>query len=249
MIAIERRGAVALVRLCRPEKLNAMDRPFWRDMRDGLKWIEGQEELRAIVLTGEGGRAFSVGGDIASFAELTERESRREFQIDAMQTFSAVESCAVTTIAAVNGLALGGGCELAMACDVVIAAKGAIFGLPEAHFGLVPGYGVLRAPALIGEQMTKMMVLFGARLTAEEALRCGLAQKLVENTALLDEAVRLAEAAAIASPEAVAAGKKLIRKPISEEALALSINTISELHATPVSRAAVRRFLASSEAK
>jgi enoyl-CoA hydratase len=245
MVRIESRGPIALITLDRAEKLNAMDRAFWPDLRAGLEWVVGQEGLRAIILTGAGERAFSVGGDIGSFAALTTAEDRRAFQIDAMATFAAVEDCPLTIIAAINGLALGGGCEIAMACDFVVAGRSAAFGLPEARFGLVPGYGVLRAPALIGEQLAKMMILAGERLSAEEALRCGLVQKLVADTDLMDEALRLAAAAATASPSAIAAGKKLMRKPIGAEAVACSVDTISALHATPESRAAVGRFLKS----
>lgn len=246
-IRINGRGAVALVTFDRPEKLNAMDRSFWPDLRAGLDWVERQSSLRAIVFTGAGDRAFSVGGDIGSFAALTSDGSRREFQVDAMATFAAVEECPVTTIAAVNGLAFGGGCEIAMACDIAVASETAVFGLPEARFGLVPGYGVLRAPMLVGEQMAKMMVLAGERLTAEEALRCGLVQKLVPGSALLEEALRLAERAAAASPKAIAAGKALMRTPISSEAIARSVALISELHGTPESRGAVQSFLKPSE--
>jgi enoyl-CoA hydratase len=247
MIRIEGRRPVALITFDRAGKLNAMSRDFWPDLRAGLEWVERQEGLRAIVFTGAGDRAFSVGGDIGSFAALTSDESRHEFQVDAMATFAAVEQCSVTTIAAVNGLALGGGCEIAMACDFVVASEGAVFGLPEARFGLVPGYGVLRAPMLVGEQMAKMMVLAGERLTGEEALRCGLVQKLVPASALLDEALRLAERAAAASPGAVAAGKALMRKPVSPEAIARSVALISQLHGTAESRTAVQSFLKSSE--
>ena len=243
MVRIEKRGSIALITLDRAEKLNAMNSAFWPDLRDGLDWIVAQGSLRAIVITGSGSRAFSVGGDIASFAELTTAASRHEFQCEAMATFAAVENCPLTIIAAVNGLALGGGCEIAMACDFVVAAREAAFGLPEAHFGLVPGYGVLRAPALIGEQMAKMLILSGERLSAEEALGCGLVQKVVGATDLLDEATRLADAAASASPKATAAAKKLIRSPISADRIASSIETISELHATREARAAVNRFL------
>ncbi len=242
MVRIDLSGAIARLLLDRPDKLNAMDRQFWPDLRAGLDWIATQD-ARAIVMTGAGKRAFSVGGDIASFAALTTDVARREFQVDAMATFEAVASCTIPTIAAVNGLALGGGCEIAMACDFVLAARSATLGMPEARFGLVPGYGVLAAPPIMGLQMSKLMILTGEHLSAEDALVCGLVQRLCDDGELMAEAMRLAGKIASASPEAIAAGKALLNRPIEPEAVEASIRTISNLHATAESRAAVARFL------
>lgn len=242
MIRIECRDAVARLTLNRAEKLNAMDRTFWDDLPLGLDWAV-QQGMRAIVFTGAGERAFSVGGDIASFAALKTAEAREKFQTDAMAAFDAVAASPIPTIAAVNGLALGGGCELAMACDFVLAAGGARLGLPETRFGLVPGYGVLAAPAIVGVQMARLLILTGETLTAEEALRCGLVQKLCADDALEAEALRLANAVAAGSPHAVATARAMLGKRIDPEAIQGSIAAISLLHATDESRAAVAAFL------
>lgn len=242
MIRIARHGATALLLLDRPEKLNAMGRSFWGDLRSAVDWVGEHSDLGAIVITGSP-TAFSVGGDVASFASLTTSEARHEFQIDAMASFDAVASSPVPVIAAVNGYALGGGCELAMAADIVLAGKTAQFGLPEVRFGLVPGYGVLRAPKLVGDQMAMLMILAGERLDAEEALKCGLVQKVYEDERLLGEALRIAAAIGKASRHAVGVSKDLIRKSLRTAEVNRSIEAISGLHGTQESRVAVSKFL------
>ena len=242
MVRIDREGPVALLVMDRPAKLNAMDRTFWPDLRAGLDWIAGQD-IRAVILTGSGKVAFSAGGDFASFAALEDDAERRAFQVDAMATFEAVATFPIPIIAAVNGLALGGGCEIAMACDFVLAARSAKFGLTEARYGLVPGYGVLAAPRIVGVQMAKLMIFSGETIAAEEARGCGLAQRLCDDEQLMVEAMRLASAMADVSPHAIAAGKALIKAPITRDEAIASIDWISRLHGTQESRDAVARFL------
>lgn len=242
MIHIECREAVALLTLDRADKLNAIDRRFWEDLPVGLDWAV-QQGMRVILFTGAGKRAFSVGGDIGSFAELTTAEARETFQTEAMAAFEAVAACPIPTIAAINGLALGGGCELAMACDFVLAARSAKLGLPEARFGLVPGYGVLAASAIVGVQMARLLIFTGESLTAEDALRCGLVQRVCEDNELVEEGLRLANVIATTSPHAIATAKAMLDKRIEPEAIALSIAEISKLHATSESKEAVARFL------
>lgn len=241
MVRVDLEDTVAFVTFDRPEKLNAMDRAFWPDLRAALAWAE-EMTARCIVFRGAGTRAFSVGGDVKSFAALSTEDERRAFQIDAMQTFDAIAQCALPTIAAVRGLALGGGCEVAMACDMVIAADDAVFAMPEARFGLVPGYGVLRAPSVVGAQMAKLMVFAGERLDAESALRHGLVQRLSTADGLMDDARALARTIAAVPPAAIAAGKALINAAIDPDRVALSVETVTALHSTPESRAAVSSF-------
>ena len=129
----ERAGPVALLRINRPAKANALTAAFWPQLRGLLDAAAAQPGLRAVVLTGRGDQAFSAGGDIEAFAELDGAAARRDFVADCLRTFAAIEECRLPVIAAVNGLALGGGCELALACDMVLAAEHAAFGLPELH--------------------------------------------------------------------------------------------------------------------
>jgi 1,4-dihydroxy-2-naphthoyl-CoA synthase len=147
-LAIELRGPVAVITMLGKDRLNAQRRTFWPALREALSAAEANNEVAVIVLTGEGDKAFSAGGDIIGYKQLTTTDSRRDFIVDCMRTFEAVETCTKPVIAAVNGIAAGGGCELASACDIVIASSKARFAVPEARLGLVPGFGVSIADAV-----------------------------------------------------------------------------------------------------
>jgi enoyl-CoA hydratase len=127
-LTVERSTHVATVLMKRPEKLNAMTPSFWRDLREVLDLLAADRETRVVIVTGAGEKAFSAGGDIVGFTELKTIEDMRMYQVDAMSTFAHVEQCPLIVIAAVNGLAFGGGCELALACDIVIASDAATSG-------------------------------------------------------------------------------------------------------------------------
>lgn len=241
MISVSLAADIASILLDRPKKLNALSRAFWDDMVLVLEEVL-DAGARVVVLAGAGETAFCAGGDIASFAALTTDAERHAFQVAAMRTFTALETLRIPTIAAVHGYAMGGGCELAMACDIVIAATDATFALPEARFGLVPGYGAIRGPAVIGAAMTKLMVYAGERIDAAAALRCGLCQRVVPNADLLTDANRIAAAIAAAPPEALAVGRRLMDLATDPASVARSIDEIAALHATPASRHAVAAF-------
>lgn len=229
-LALQQVDKVATIWLARPEKLNALTRDFWKSLRDILRELSESRSCGAIVIAAQGDRAFSAGGDIASFDALHTEEARRAFQIDCMETFVAVERCPLPVIAAVHGLALGGGCELALACDIVLAAEGASFGMPEANLGLVPGYGILRAPGVIGRQWTNWMVMGCERLSVEEARLVGLVQKIYPREQLLAEARALAQGIASRSREGIAVGKLLAAGYTSQEHVNASVETITRLH-------------------
>ena len=237
------KGHVAIVEMHRPAKLNAMGRSFWVDMRTVLSNLEQDASTRVVVITGAGDKAFSVGGDIASFAELTTLEQKRAFQIDAMDTFAAVENTRLPVIAAVNGWALGGGCELTLACDIVLASDKAVFGMPESALGLVPGFGVLRAPTVIGRQMTKLMVMAGERLDAQQALSAGLVQRVYPAAQLMSEALALAERIAANAPSAHDVGKRLINRGVDRGEFDYSIEALTVLQSSADTAEGVSAFL------
>lgn len=211
-LLLTRHGAVALLTMNRPDKLNAMRRNFWPDLREAFARLEADPGVRAVVITGAGQRAFSAGGDIASFRDLDTLLAKRSFQLDAMRSFAVVENSPLPVIAAVNGYALGGGCELTLACDVVLASDRARFGMPEAALGLVPGYGILRAPDVIGRQMTKLLIMARQHLDAARAYEIGLVQQVVPHDDLLTVALALAAEIAEASPLALEVGKKVVNR-------------------------------------
>lgn len=240
---VRREGAVATIVMDRPAKLNAMTRRFWKDLREAFHLLQSDGRTRAAIITGAGDRAFSAGGDIVGFAEMEGFEEMRVFQQDAMDTFVAVETSTITVIAAVNGIAFGGGCELTLACDIVLASEDARFAMPESRLGLVPGYGVVRAPEVIGRQITTYMVASGDTVSAHRALEIGLVQAVHPKAALMDEALALAERVAANSPTAIAVGKRLIHRGADQGAVDHSIEALTMLQSSPDRAEGVSAFL------
>jgi enoyl-CoA hydratase len=237
------RVAIAVLTIDDPTKLNAMGRTFWAEMRDALSTLERDGRTRAVIITGAGEKAFSAGGDIASFASLTDITAKREFQQDCMRTFAAVEETPLPVIAAVNGYAMGGGCELALACDVVVAADNARFGMPEGAVGLVPGFGVLRAPSVIGRHWTKLMMFAGERVDAATALQIGLAQKVVPAESLMDTSREVAVRIAGMAPLALATGKNLVNRGVDRGEFDHSTAALTTLHATADAAEGIAAFV------
>jgi enoyl-CoA hydratase len=241
-IRVDADGSVAVITIDAPAKLNAMGRTFWPEMREALAALEADGRTRAVIVTGAGVKAFSAGGDIAGFAQLESARARRDFQRECMRTFAAVEECNLPVIAAVNGYAMGGGCELTLACDVVIAAENAVFGMPESAVGLVPGFGVLRAPSVIGRHWTKLMMFAGERVDAETALRIGLAQKVVPAAELMETARALGERIAAQAPLAIAAGKGLVNRGVDRGEFDHSTAALTALQGSADVAEGVRAF-------
>lgn len=237
------KGNVTVLEMHRPEKLNAMARSFWADLREAMHCLEHDGRTRAVVITGAGDKAFSAGGDIASFADLKTQAQKRAFQAEVMETFITVENVNLPVIAAVNGYAFGGGCELTLACDMVIASDRALFAMPESALGLVPGFGVLRAPAVIGRQMTKLLVMAAERIDAHQALQCGLIQRVVVHERLMSEALALAEKIASNSPLAHVVGKKIINRGIDRSEFDYSVEALTVLQSSADTAEGVSAFL------
>lgn len=243
-LAVARNNHVASVMMDRPEKLNAMTPSFWGDLRQVLDVLADDRKTRVIIITGAGEKAFSAGGDIVGFTELKTIEEMRAYQIDAMSTFSHVERSPLTVIAAVNGLAYGGGCELALASDIVIAADTATFALPEAALGLVPGFGVLRSPDVVGRQMTKFLIATGNTIDAHRAFEIGMVQLVVPKNELLAQAQAVAERIAARSPLALSVAKRMINRTIDPASQDYSVEEITRLQASNDRAEGVEAFLA-----
>jgi enoyl-CoA hydratase len=211
LVRSERRGAVALLTLNRPEALNALNEALLRELRDAVAAVARDAGARALVLTGEG-RAFAAGADIEAMSHMTALEGEA-FSRLGHDTFGALEQLEIPTIAAVNGFALGGGCELACACDWIYASTKALFGQPEVHLGLIPGFGgTSRVSRRVGVAWAKEIVLAGQNLKADEALRIGLANRVFEPDELIDKAVAVGEAIATNGPLAVASAKRVLQQ-------------------------------------
>ena len=246
-LIVERAGAVAVVTLNRPEVLNALNLQMLAELRDAIAGFDADDSLRAIILTGSGPRAFAAGADIAELNALDSARAGEEQARRGQALTASFERLRVPVIAAVNGFALGGGCELAMACDIRIASANARFGQPEVNLGLLPGYGgTQRATRLLGEGWAMYLCLTGEMIDAPEALRIGLVQRVTAPEALLDEAQRIAALIAAKGPLAVAAAKRAIVDgaglPLSE-GLALEALRFGSVVATEDFREGTRAFL------
>jgi enoyl-CoA hydratase len=200
----ERRGSVEVVTVCRPEKRNALNLAVVRALHDVLDRLEVDPELRAVVITGAGGH-FMAGADIA---ELRERGAAEALASINGSLFRRMEELPVPLIAAVRGYALGGGCELALACDLRVAGRSARFGQPEVGLGILPGAGATyRLPGLVGLGRAKDMIFTGRIVDAEEAARIGLVDRLTEDDAVLEFALDLAGGIASQGAQAVRLAK------------------------------------------
>ncbi|GAC1311115.1 MAG: enoyl-CoA hydratase-related protein [Vulcanimicrobiaceae bacterium] len=210
-IKISRAGAVATVTLDRPKVLNALNILLLRELADALATLEGDGDVRAIILTGAGDRAFAAGADIAELGALPGAvDGVAQARLGQALTLQ-IERMRTPVIAAINGFALGGGCELAMACDIRIASDRARFGQPEVNLGLCPGYGgTQRTARLLGRGMAMLLCLSAEMIDAVEASRIGLVERVVPHDELLAEAGRIAALVAAKAPLAIAATKRAI---------------------------------------
>ena len=202
-LLIERDGGVLVVTINRPEKLNALNTKTVTELGQVMDDAASDAVVRVIVLTGSGEKSFVAGADINELA-VQSPVSGREHARSGQRVFDRIERLGKPVIAAVNGFALGGGCELAMACTLRIASDTAKFGQPEINLGLIPGYaGSQRLPRLVGRGRALEMLLTGAQITAEEAHRIGLVNKVVPAASLMTEARTLANTLATKAPVAV----------------------------------------------
>jgi enoyl-CoA hydratase len=209
-IQSERRGSVELLTLDRSKALNALDRLTLEELVATCERIRGDQSIRAVVLTGAG-RAFAAGADIAEMRGLDPWQSEA-FSRLGHEAMDAIEALPVPTIAAVNGFALGGGCELACACDWIYASEKARFGQPEVRLGLIPGFGgTARLVRRVGLGWAKELILGGEPIDAETALRIGLVNRIFPKEELVDAALAAGENVANNGPLAVSAAKRVVQ--------------------------------------
>lgn len=210
-IVVSREAPIAVVTLNRPSVLNALRTQLLTELSEALKDLESDESVGAIVLIGAGEKAFAAGADIGELNALASAGSGTDQARSGQALTRQIERMRKPVIVAVNGFALGGGCELAMAGDIRIAAEHAKFGQPEVNLGLIPGYGgTQRLTRLTGKGMALHLCLTGEMIDAQEALRIGLVTRVVPGAQLLDEAKRMANVIASKAPLAIAACKRAI---------------------------------------
>lgn len=202
-VLYEVRGPVALVTINRPEKLNALNRQTLESLAAAFAEARKDPAVKAVVLTGAGEKAFVAGADIGEITSL-DAQAGKLFAIFGQELFRAIETFPKPVIAAVNGFALGGGCELAMACHVRLASENAQFGQPEVNLGVIPGYGgTQRLPRLVGRGVALELLLTGDRIPARRAFEAGLANGVLPLPELLPKAFEMAEKIAAKAPLAV----------------------------------------------
>ena len=207
LVVVEREESIAVVLLDRPEQLNALSNELMEELVDRLRELDDDPTARCIVLGGSE-RAFAAGADIAELATASPVDLYYQRRID---RWDAIRSLRTPLVAAVSGYCLGGGCELAMACDLIVASESAVFGQPETGVGIIPGAGgTQRLTRAVGKALAMDVILSGRRLSAREALDAGLVARVVAREAWLDEAKRVAREIAAKAPVATRLAKESV---------------------------------------
>jgi len=214
----EKKENIGLLTINRPEKLNAISNELISELKNLLDKIENDEELRVLMVTGAGDKAFVAGADIKELVDRDANQGRKVSQ-ERQEIFSRIENLTVPVIAAVNGYALGGGLELALACSIRICSEKAQFGAPEVKLGIIPGDGgTQRLPRLVGLGRAMELILTGDFIDAQEAYRIGLVNKVLPQEELMDKATELAKKIASRPPLAVRFAKEAVNRSQEGEA-------------------------------
>ena len=223
-ILLEKKGSVAIALINRPKALNALNSEVLNDLNTLVDEVNADPEIRVLILTGSGEKAFVAGADIGEMSTLTKAEGEA-FGKKGNNAFRKLETLPIPVIAAVNGYALGGGCELAMSCDIRICSETAVFGQPETGLGITPGFGgTQRLARLVGPGMAKQLIYSARNIKADEALRIGLVNAVYPAEELLPAAEKLAETIAKNAPIAVRSCKRAINEGLElpmDEAIVL----------------------------
>jgi enoyl-CoA hydratase len=209
MILTEVRGKVGLITLNRPQAMNALNNQLLHELMEALEAFDRDKNIGAMVITGNE-KAFAAGADIK---EMTDKTAQQMKQRDQVAVFGRMNKITKPIIAAVSGYALGGGCEIAMSCDMIIASESSKFGQPEITIGVIPGAGgTQRLPRAVGKAIAMEMILNNRTLSAQEAHQFGLVNRVLPVSDYLNEALKLADEIASRAPEAVRVVKRLINE-------------------------------------
>lgn len=244
-LILEKDGKVAVLTINRPNALNALNSETLKELDCAINTISNDDEILTVILTGAG-KAFVAGADITEMKDFNTIEGRK-FGILGNRVFRKLENLDKPVIAAVNGFALGGGCEISMACDIRIASEKAKFGQPESGLGITPGFGgTQRLPRLVGMGMAKQLIYTGEIIKADEALRIGLVNKVVEPEKLMEEAKSLANKIVANAPVAVTLCKAAINKGVQcdiDTAIAYESEVFGECFATEDQKEGMTAFV------
>lgn len=246
VIKKEKIEKILLLKISRPEALNALNRDVLNSLEEELEKAKNDGEIGGIIITGEGEKAFVAGADIKEFSSYGPVEAYRMAQ-RGQEIFSKIENFPKPVLAAVNGFALGGGCELALSCHIRIASKGAKFGQPEVNLGIIPGYGgTQRLPRIVGMGRALELILSGRMIDAEEAFSIGLVNKVVEKEKLIEEAKKTLNGIIEKAPLALELALKSVISGMEmskEDGLKLERSNFAILFSTEDMKEGVKAFI------
>ena len=242
--------SICTLTISAPKSLNALNSNILKEMDDFLSNID--KDIRALIITGDGEKSFVAGADISEMQPLNAEEGER-FGAAGAKVFRKIETLPIPVIAAVNGFALGGGCELALACDIRLASNRAKFGQPEVGLGIIPGFsGTYRLAKIAGMGVAKELIFSGRAIKADEALRIGLVNAVYEPEQLMDEAMNLAKRIAKNAPIAVRYAKECINEEYdlpADEAITFESRMFGKCFDTKDQKAGMTAFLTKTEAQ
>jgi len=244
-IIIEKKDSIAILKINRPKVLNALNTETVKEVTNAVEELEKDKKIKVAIITGEG-KAFIAGADIGAMSKMTPLEAK-EFSEQGHNMLNKIENSRLPFIAAINGFALGGGCETLMACDICVAAKSAKIGQPEINLGISPGFGgTQRLPRLVGRMKAKELLLTGKNLSADEAQSIGLVNITVEDDLLMEHAEKIASQIAGKSSVQTAFIKSLVNKGVDIDlntANALEISYFSSSFSTHDQKEGMAAFL------
>jgi len=245
-ILIEKKDNIAIVKINRPKVLNALNEETIKELTEAVQELNQDKKIKVAILTGEGDKAFIAGADISAMSKMTTQQAKKFAELGHNMLFS-IENSRLPFIAAINGYALGGGCETLMACDIVITGKSAKIGQPEINLGIHPGFGgTQRLPRLVGRMKAKELLLTGRNIDAEEAQRIGLVNMVVDDDKLIETAEKIAGKIASKSSFQTDFIKSLVNKGMDVDlpsACALEISKFSSSFSTHDQKEGMKAFL------
>lgn len=251
VVVTEKKDKVAVIKINRPEALNSLNGEVLQGISDAVDAAAADPEVEVLIFTGEG-KAFVAGADIAAMSVMNEDQGRDFGRLGA-SVFRKIETLEKPSIAAVNGFALGGGCELSMSCDMRIASEKAKFGQPEVGLGITPGYsGTQRLPRIVGKAKAMELILTGDVITAQQAVEIGLVNKAVAPESLMDEAFALAAKITKNAPLAVRASKKAIQQGVEvtmEDAIDIEVELFAKCFSTEDQKEGMAAFVEKRKAE
>lgn len=245
-LKFEVKESIGVLTINRPEALNALNSLVLKELSLFLNQLDREKSIRCLIITGAGEKAFVAGADIKEISDLTPEQAQR-FAETGQKIFRRFEVLSIPIIAAVNGFALGGGCELAMACDFIYASQTAKFGLPEVSLGIMPGFGgTQRAARLVGLAWAKELVFSGKHCSADEAMQMGLVNKVFDGPQLLEAAMETAKLISSRGPLAISRAKEVINQGFDvtiDEGMELERDAFGELFRSQDQKEGTRAFV------